>query len=224
MLRPRSINPKGTIMKPTMKTAFAIMALFALTACGGGGGGGATPVANNPPTQAQPGADPSDPPGPDYGTTWTSHSSLHGWEWQFERVSASLRRVEFRHSNRSSDRYSPPPLNLRYTGAYRGADLDGRAVSGDVRIDTHGTTELPEVSVRFDGAVNASFEDMRIRHNGEFTANADFGDGLGVAWERRLYLEGAFLRDGFGGRDADALTVGGAFRVDDVVGGFGARP
>lgn len=42
-------------MKPIVQTAFAIMALFALTACGGGGGGGSTPVAeNNPPAQAQP--------------------------------------------------------------------------------------------------------------------------------------------------------------------------
>ena len=208
-------------MKTSIQAAFAVMSLCALTACGGGGGGGASATGSQP--QPTPQSN-TDPPGPGYGTTWTSHSSLHGWEWQFEEVVTGLRRVEFRHSNRSSDRYSPPPLNLRYTGAYRGVDLGGRAVSGDVRIDTHGSTESPEVSVHFNGAVSASFEDMRIRYNGEFMANADFGDGLGVAWERRLYLEGAFLRDGFDGRDADALTVGGAFRVDDVVGGFGARP
>ena len=53
-------------MKPTM-LAFAMMALFALTACGGGGGG-STPVAeNNPPTQGQPSTPPrmnTDPTSP----------------------------------------------------------------------------------------------------------------------------------------------------------------
>lgn len=53
-------------MKPIVQTAFAIVALFALTACGGGGGG-STPVAeNNPPTQAQPSTPPTntDPTSP----------------------------------------------------------------------------------------------------------------------------------------------------------------
>lgn len=51
-------------MKPVIQTVFAIVALFALTACGGGGGGGATPVAENPPTQAQPVAQPQPTPQP----------------------------------------------------------------------------------------------------------------------------------------------------------------
>lgn len=56
-------------MKPIVQTAFAIMALFALTACGGGGGG-ATPVAeNNPPAQTEPSTpEPSTRPAPPMNT------------------------------------------------------------------------------------------------------------------------------------------------------------
>lgn len=51
----RARHPKKeNAMKAIMQAAFAILALFALTACGGGGGG-STPVAeNNPPAQTQP--------------------------------------------------------------------------------------------------------------------------------------------------------------------------
>ena len=51
-------------MKTSIQAAFAVVALFALTACGGGGGGGSTPVAdNNPPPQAQPATpEPRTPP------------------------------------------------------------------------------------------------------------------------------------------------------------------
>lgn len=82
-------------MKPIVQTAFAIMALFALTACGGGGSGGGTPVAeNNPPAQAQPSTpEPSTRPAPPTNTDPMSPQPLppppEPINWRYDFVSSN---------------------------------------------------------------------------------------------------------------------------------------
>ena len=153
-------------MKPAMQTAFVIMALFALTACGGGGGGGATPVAENPPTQAQPVAQPQPTPQPSTDPTtpqplpapepidWR-YDFLDGESyvtWDGESMAMSYRRGREDLASRAPvPSYVPSTLTFTDGLAWGAIAGDRTATNGSVDIVLRVTTRTMTFDFDFPG-------------------------------------------------------------------------
>ena len=148
-------------MKAIMQAAFAILALFALTACGGGGGG-STPVAeNNPPAQTQPApptnTDPTSPqplPPPPEPIDWR-YDFLDGESyvtWDGESMAMGFRRGrEDMPINAVFPSFVPSTLTFSDGLAWGAIAGDRTATSGDVDIVLHVPTRRMTFSFDFPG-------------------------------------------------------------------------